>query len=161
MNNGPKNVLILGASTGYGLASRITSTFACGAKTLGVFFDLISVLPKSFASKNTSVPLSVIAAMTLGIVVDDTIHFMSKYLRAYREQNLSPIEAVRYSFQTVGTAMWITTGALVAGFLVLSISGYKMNSDMGLMTAITITLALVLDFLLLPTLLMKLDKKNY
>lgn len=39
INNGPKRVLILGASTGYGLASRITAAFACGAKTMGVFFE--------------------------------------------------------------------------------------------------------------------------
>jgi len=37
--NGPKNVLVLGASTGYGLASRIVSAFGAGAKTLGVFFE--------------------------------------------------------------------------------------------------------------------------
>lgn len=66
--------------------------------------------------------------------------------------------AVRYSFNTVGTAMWITTVALVAGFTVLTFSGFKMNSDMGLMTTITIALALVMDFLLLPTLLLKIDK---
>lgn len=36
---GPKNVLVIGASTGYGLASRIVSTFGCGAKTIGVFFE--------------------------------------------------------------------------------------------------------------------------
>ena len=37
--NGPKRVLVIGASTGYGLASRITAAFACGAKTIGVFFE--------------------------------------------------------------------------------------------------------------------------
>ena len=36
---GPKNVLVIGASTGYGLASRITAAFGCGAKTLGLFFE--------------------------------------------------------------------------------------------------------------------------
>lgn len=36
---GPKNVLVIGASTGYGLASRITATFASGASTIGVFFE--------------------------------------------------------------------------------------------------------------------------
>jgi len=39
INNGPKNVLVIGASTGYGLASRITAAFGSGAKTLGVFFE--------------------------------------------------------------------------------------------------------------------------
>jgi len=36
---GPKKVLIIGASTGYGLAARITAAFGCGAATLGVFFE--------------------------------------------------------------------------------------------------------------------------
>lgn len=105
--------------------------------------------------------LSVIAAMTLGIVVDDTVHFMSKYLRARREHDFSPSAAVRYSFNTVGTAMWITTLALVAGFMVLALSGYNMNADMGLMSALTISLALLMDFLFLPTLLMKVEGKKY
>ncbi len=39
---GPKKVLVIGASTGYGLASRITSTFAGGADTIGVFFERAS-----------------------------------------------------------------------------------------------------------------------
>jgi enoyl-[acyl-carrier protein] reductase/trans-2-enoyl-CoA reductase (NAD+) len=37
--NGPKRVLVIGASTGYGLASRITAAFGCGARTIGVFFE--------------------------------------------------------------------------------------------------------------------------
>ncbi|MDW7547548.1 enoyl-ACP reductase FabV [Pseudoalteromonas peptidolytica] len=39
IENGPKNVLVIGASTGYGLASRITAAFGAGAKTLGIFFE--------------------------------------------------------------------------------------------------------------------------
>jgi predicted RND superfamily exporter protein len=99
--------------------------------------------------------LTIIAAMTIGVVVDDSVHFLSKYLRARREHGMNPSEAVRYSFRTVGTAMWITTVALVSGFMVLSLSGYKMNSEMGLMAAMTIGLALAMDVLFLPTLLMK------
>ena len=102
--------------------------------------------------------LSVIVSMTIGIVVDDTVHFLSKYLRARREHDLAPAEAVRYSFNTVGTAMLVTTVVLVAGFLVLTFSGYRLNADMGWMSAITIGLALFMDFLLLPTLLMKVEK---
>ncbi len=105
--------------------------------------------------------LSVVVAMTIGIVVDDTVHFMSKYLRARREHNMEPSDAIRYSLNTVGTAMLITTVALVAGFLVLIFSHYRMSSDMGLMSAMAISLALALDFLFLPALLMKVDRKNY
>ncbi len=104
--------------------------------------------------------LSVVVTMTIGIVVDDTVHFLSKYLRARREQYMEPSVAIRYAFDNVGSAMWITTAALVAGFMVLTLSGYKMNFDMGLMSAITITLALALDFLFLPALLMKVDGKD-
>jgi predicted RND superfamily exporter protein len=103
--------------------------------------------------------LSVVVAMTLGIVVDDTIHFITKYIRARQVLNINPSGAVRYAFNTVGTALWVTTVALVAGFLVLTFSGYRMNAEMGLLTAITILFALLLDFLFLPTLLMKFERK--
>lgn len=102
--------------------------------------------------------LSVIVSMTIGIVVDDTVHFLSKYLRARRELGLDSVQAVRYSFNTVGTAMWVTTVVLIAGFFILTFSDYRMNSDMGWMSAITIGMALFMDFLLLPVLLMKMDK---
>jgi predicted RND superfamily exporter protein len=104
--------------------------------------------------------LSVVAGMTLGIVVDDTVHFLSKYLRARREEGMPAQDAVRYAFHTVGTALWTTSVVLVAGFLVLTYSPFEINSGMGLLTAITIGLALLADFLLLPTLLMTLDKKE-
>jgi len=104
--------------------------------------------------------LSVVTGMTLGIVVDDTVHFLSKYLRARREEGLSSADAVRYAFHTVGTALWTTSIILIAGFMVLTQSPFKLNSGMGLLTAITIGMALLADFLLLPTLLMTLDKKE-
>ncbi|GBD99056.1 nickel and cobalt resistance protein CnrA [bacterium BMS3Abin07] len=134
---------------------------------LGVVSLIPNVLPALMAFGvwgltvgSVGLGLSVVASLTIGIVVDDTVHFMSKYIRARREQNMSPEDAVRYSFNTVGAAMCITTLILVAGFLVLTLSAYRMNSDMAFMTVITITIALVLDFLLLPVLLMKVDGKN-
>ena len=101
--------------------------------------------------------LSVVGGMTLGIVVDDTIHFLSKYLRARREKGLDPEGAVRYAFTTVGTALWVTTLVLIAGFSVLAFSTFKVNAGMGLLTALAIAFALIADFLFLPPLLMKLD----
>jgi predicted RND superfamily exporter protein len=102
--------------------------------------------------------LSVVTGMTLGIVVDDTVHFLSKYLRARREQHLDPQGAVRYAFSTVGMAMWVTSVVLITGFLILTLSPFRMNADMGLLTAVTIAFALAADFLFLPPLLMKVDK---
>jgi predicted RND superfamily exporter protein len=103
--------------------------------------------------------LSVVMGMTLGIVVDDTVHFLSKYLRARREQGLDPKGAVRYAFHTVGIALFVTTLVLIAGFMVLTQSAFKLNADMGLLTAVTIGIALVVDFIFLPPLLMKVEKQ--
>lgn len=102
--------------------------------------------------------LSIVAGMTLGIVVDDTVHFLSKYLRARREKGMDSENAVRFAFHSVGTALWTTSIVLIAGFLVLSYSPFELNAGMGLLTAITIAFALLADFLLLPPLLMALDK---
>jgi predicted RND superfamily exporter protein len=101
--------------------------------------------------------LSIVMGMTLGIVVDDTVHFLSKYLRARREQNLSPDDATRYAFHTVGKALIVTTLIIAAGFFILSFSSFAMNSNMAKLTAIVIGIALLADFLFLPPMLMKLE----
>ena len=120
---------------------------------IGVAFGVWAIF-----NSEIGLALSVVAGMTLGIVVDDTVHFMSKYLRAKREKNLSATEAVRYAFATVGTALLVTTVVLAAGFLVLAMSAFELNSAMGLLTAITIVIALIIDFLFLPPLLIALEE---
>ncbi|WP_045495638.1 efflux RND transporter permease subunit [Vibrio hyugaensis] len=104
--------------------------------------------------------LSVVVTLTLGIVVDDAVHFLSKYQRA-RKEGQTAEQAVRYAFHTVGRALWITTVVLVAGFSVLAMSSFRLNADMGQLSAIVIFIALVVDFLFLPTLLMLFDKEAY
>ena len=102
---------------------------------------------------------SVVAAMAFGIIVDDTIHFLSKYMKARREGK-SPPEAVRYTFRIVGQALWTTTAVLSAGFLVFASSGFEVSWSLGLLVTLTIVLALLADFLLLPPLLMFIDRKK-
>jgi predicted RND superfamily exporter protein len=102
--------------------------------------------------------LSVVVAMTLGIIVDDTIHFFVTYFRARREEAMNPEQAVRHAFATVGSAIGITTLVLVSGFLVLTLSHYKMIAEMGMMCTMVIGLALFVEFFLSPTLLMKFDR---
>ena len=102
--------------------------------------------------------VSVVAPVALGIIVDDTVHFLSKFRRARMELGKSTEEAVRYSFHTVGTALFLTSVILVCGFLVLTFSGFRMNVQLGYMTTISILCALLADFLFLPALLMKLDR---
>ncbi|MBV1908283.1 MAG: MMPL family transporter [Kangiellaceae bacterium] len=130
-----------------------------------VKFGLISLLPNlmpaaiafgiwGLAVGEVGLGLSVVMGVTLGIIVDDTVHFLSKYIRARREKNLSSEDAVRYSFASVGKALWVTTMVLVAGFSVMATSSFKVNADMGLLTAVTILIALIVDFFFLPPLLM-------
>ena len=104
--------------------------------------------------------LSVVTSMTLGIVVDDTVHFLSKYRRARHVNGCSSPDAIRHAFTTVGRALLVTSIVLVAGFLVLATSSFEVNAGMGLLTAIVIGLALAADFLLLPPLLMKFEERN-
>jgi predicted RND superfamily exporter protein len=104
----------------------------------------------------------VVFGMTLGIIVDDTVHFMSKFLRARRELNYNAADSVVYAFETVGRALVITTLVLVAGFTVLSTSPFALNSYMARITVVIITGALVIDFVLLPSILVLAyrEKKN-
>ncbi|MDE2699118.1 MAG: MMPL family transporter [Gemmatimonadota bacterium] len=102
---------------------------------------------------------SVVIAVVFGIVVDDTIHFLSKYLKARRDGLPAP-EAVRYTFNTVGHALWTTTAVLSVGFLVFATSGFEVSWALGLLVTVTIVFALVADFLLLPTLLIAIDRRN-
>ena len=108
---------------------------------------------------NVGIASSVVIAVVFGIVVDDTIHFLSKYLNARREDLAAP-EAVRYAFRTVGHALWTTTTVLSAGFLVFATSGFQVSWALGLLVTITIIFALVADFLLLPTLLIAIDRRK-
>jgi predicted RND superfamily exporter protein len=101
---------------------------------------------------------SIVFAISIGIVVDDTVHFLSKYLRAKREKGFSTEQAIRYAFSTVGHALWVTTVVLVVGFGFLSMSSFLANQQTGLLMAITIAAALIIDFLFLPALLLILDK---
>ena len=103
--------------------------------------------------------LSAAACMTLGIVVDNTVHFLAKYLHARRTAGRSPEDAVCYAFETVGPAMATTSTGLVLGFLVLLGSSFVPNADMGLLTVITLVFALVADALLLPALLLEFDRR--
>ena len=103
---------------------------------------------------------AIVFGMTLGIIVDDTVHFLSKYLRARREQGKSPEEAVRYAFHTVGQALVVTTIVLTAGFAILAQSSFGLNSGMAKLTALIIVIALIIDFLLLPAMLIRLGRKT-
>ncbi len=104
--------------------------------------------------------LSVVVAMTVGIVVDDTVHFLGKYRRARHGHGKDAEAAMRYAFDTAGPAMFTTTVVLTAGFLILLFSPFVPTAQVGVLTAIIIASALVADLSLLPALLMTLDRRE-
>ncbi len=104
--------------------------------------------------------LSVVVAMTVGIVVDDTVHFLAKYRRARREYGQDPEEAVRYAFDTAGRALLTTTVVLVAGFLIFVFSPFVPTAQVGVLTAMIIGFALIADLSLLPALLTATDRRS-
>ena len=153
------------------LIALVLISILLGIALKSVKFGFISLLPNLFPAAiafgawgyfvgEVGLGLSVVSGMTLGIIVDDTVHFLSKYIRARREKGMSAEAAIRYSFASVGRALWVTTLVLVAGFSVLATSSFKINADMGLLTAVTIVIALLVDFLFLPPLLILLAKKD-
>lgn len=104
--------------------------------------------------------VAAVAAISLGIVVDDTVHFLSKYHLGRNEKNYSAEEAIIYSYKSVAPAMVSSTVILVCGFIVMASSTFKINSDLGLLTAITISFALLYDLFLLPAILLVFDRKK-
>ena len=142
-------LILVFRSLRHGLVSLIPN-FLPAAMSFGLWGYLVG---------NLGLAGSVMTAIAFGIVVDDTIHFLSKYLKARRE-GLDSAAAVRATFVTVGKALWTTTAVLSAGFLVFASSGFEVSRSLGLMVTITIVFALLADFFLLPTLLMALDRRK-
>ncbi len=162
---GERNIksMLLGTTIALVLISMIL-IFALRSLKIGLLSLIPNLIPAALAFGawgiavgQVGLALSVVTGMTLGIVVDDSVHFLSKYLRARREKGLDAPDAVRYAFDTVGLALVATSIILIIGFTVLMFSAFVLNSQMAFMTAVTIFFAIVADFLLLPPLLMALD----
>jgi len=156
--------MLLGTTVALILIS-LTLIFALRSFRIGMLSLIPNLVPAGMAFGawgllvgQVGMSLAIVTSMTLGIVVDDTVHFLSKYLRARREKGLNSQDAVRYAFSTVGLALVVTSVVIFCGFMVLSQSAFVLNSDMALMTGVTVIFALVADFLLLPPILMALDK---
>ena len=101
--------------------------------------------------------IAFVASVTLGIIIDDTVHFLSKFNYA-RNQGQDTSACVRYALEHVGGALITTSIILVLGFSVLMLSGFKLNFVLGALSALTIAIALLVDFTLLPAILRLTDK---
>ena len=145
-------IILFFRSLRYGMLTSVTNLLP-----IGVAFGIWAIV-----SGEISMLVGIGMGTTLGIIVDFTVHFLSKYLHARRQKNLSAEEAVEYAFETVGFALIITSFSLILGFLVLlqaffiPIHGYVLFSSIAFLSA------LIIDLLLFPALLITWDKRyNY
>src|SRR5690606_15561526 len=88
-----------------------------------------------------SVAFAAVAPMALGIIVDDTIHLLTKYAKVRRGENRSATEAIGDAMTTTGQAIVTTSIVLIVGFGLLTMSAFKLNSTMGILTSIIVALA--------------------
>ena len=95
-------------------------------------------------------------SISIGLVVDDSVHILSKYISAKRE-GATPIDAVRYSIDKAGSAITITTLSLAVGTFLLVFSSTSIFQNVALLITPIIVTALFLDLLFLPPLLMRFD----
>lgn len=109
---------------------------------------------------NIDVGLTVVLGIAFSVVVDDTIHFISKYERARTALGKSPEDAVRYAFSHVGFALLSTTAVLGLGYAWLGNSAIQLTVNTAVVTCTTIGIALLIDVFMLPSLFLILDRRD-
>jgi hypothetical protein len=106
-----------------------------------------------FSGITLNIGTSIIACTAIGIAVDDTIHFMTEFGR-HMQRGDDRIDAVREIFRSTGKPVIYTSLTLFFGFLILSVSDFKIISSVGLLTGITMITAIVGELGILPLLLL-------
>jgi predicted RND superfamily exporter protein len=99
-----------------------------------------------------NVVASVAGTISLGIIVDDTIHFLTKFQYLQRKHGMTREQAMRHTLSSVGPAVFSASGILVVGFAVLILSAFQMTSHLGWLTVIVVGIAPVADLFLMPAL---------
>jgi len=140
--------------------------FALKSWGLGFISVLTNILPALLAFSfwgivdgRIGIGVAAVATLTLGLVVDDTIHFLHRFERA-RQAGDSVEVAIEKTLSTTGKAMLTITLVFAGGFSALSFSHYSANADLGLMTAVTILIAVIMDLIVLPAFLLQVYAKK-
>lgn len=148
------SILIIAVVVGVALRSPV----------YGALSILLNILPSvvgfglwGLLYQQIGLAASVVTAMTIGLVVDDTIYFLIMY-QAARQQGQSAEEAINHVFSTVGVAMLVITASLTIGFGTLVFSGFEVNRSLGAMTAVVIMSNLFIDWLMLPPVMRIMDR---
>lgn len=106
-----------------------------------------------FAGIDLKISTSLIFTLAFGIAVDDTIHLLAKY-KLERKKGRFHLYALKRSYLSSGKAIIVTTLILVGGFLTLMFSSFTSTFYMGLLVSVTLIIAVVLDLLILPLIML-------
>ena len=126
---------------------------------------LVAIVPNLFAAAMVMgvmgwlrIPLDLmtitIAAIVIGIAVDDTIHYVHRYRREFRQDG-DDRAAVRRAHSSIGRALFYTTLTITLGFSILTLSDFVPTIYFGLFTGIAMLTALLADLTLLPLLILR------
>ncbi|MFK8052614.1 MAG: RND family transporter [Woeseiaceae bacterium] len=158
------NAMLTGSLLALGLIT-ITLMLTLKSFKFGLMSLIPNLLPAAIAFGiwgllvgNINLAAAVVFSMTIGLVVDDTVYLLTKYLQARRVQRLPPLEAMHYAIRTVARALIVTSITLTAGFMVLATSDFNLNVTSGVMIAIVVSSAVIYDLILLPSLIIWLDE---
>lgn len=134
------------------------------------FFMIVSTIPNiaplfiaigitGWLGINVDLGMAIVFVIIIGIAIDDTVHFLSKYKSAM-QKGKNVVESIEESLLLGGNAIVITTLILVLGFGTFLFSDFSLYSNFGLMSSIALSFAMILDVLLLPAILIYLDKRG-
>ncbi|WP_417623757.1 efflux RND transporter permease subunit [Paremcibacter congregatus] len=158
--------MLTGIGFAIGLVSLIIMIVFRSVK-LGIISFVVNILPIlmgfgvwGWAYQYVGLSLTVVAAIAFGIVVDDSIHFITKFQKSLNEPGQDSENALVSTFSEVGGALMMTTFILVLGFGVLCFSTFQPTWALGLISAVMITIALIYDVLLLPAILVMFPSKK-
>lgn len=133
---------------------------------LGVLSLIPNLLPAVAAfgawgwiSGRLDMATAVVGSMSLGIIIDDSVHLLSRYLHGKRKLGLNGSAAISNALASVGPALITTSSAIMLGFFAITFSQLALNASMAWLMMLIVSLALVTDLLLLPALLQLFDKE--
>jgi predicted RND superfamily exporter protein len=133
---------------------------------LGLMSMLPNVIPLGYGAalmtilgKPIDIGTVLVTSVCLGIAVDDTIHFLTNYNK-YINEGSSQREALAKVLSFTGPALFSTTMILVAGFGVFAFADFVPNVNFGILTALVLVSALVVDLVFLPALLLFANRKK-
>ncbi|OUR96742.1 hypothetical protein A9Q84_10400 [Halobacteriovorax marinus] len=131
---------------------------------LGILSMLPNIIPLGFGAgimtlldKPIDVGTALVGSVCLGIVVDDTIHFLSNFNHC-QKKGMGTKESLKFVLGSTGPALFWTTAILALGFGALMFANFVPNTNFGILTALVLTIALIIDLIFLPALLLIIAK---